>query len=413
PLNTTTHDASSGLSPDGHTLFVFKGDINNGDILVSGLTAQGWSKPESAGKNINSAFHESSASLSPDGKTLYFVSDRQGGMGGRDIYFSKWMDKKKAWGEAVNIGPSINSAYDEEGVWIHPDGKNLYFSSRGNGSMGGYDIFYSTFEDGKWNAPVNLGYPINSADDDVFVEISASGRTLYFASVKKEGKGEKDIYAATYLEETSIKPGVVLYKGRVFDGETHLPLPATIELTDLDINQNIGKFNTDPASGKFLVPLPGGKNYGATIEADRHMFYSDNFNIPHAPAYKAYQKDIYLQPVKEGTSFILNNIFFETAKWNIKDQSINELERLFDLMTANPALKIEINGFTDNMGNDEANQLLSENRAKAVADYLRKKNIDESRLQFHGYGELRPVATNETTEGRALNRRTEFKVLEN
>lgn len=413
PLNTTTHDATSGLSSDGHTLFVFKGDINNGDILISKLTAKGWTKAESIGKNINTGAHESSASLSPDGKTLYFVSDRPGGLGERDIYYSKWIDKKKAWGEANNIGEPINSTYDEEGVWMHPDGKTLYFSSTGDGSMGGYDIFYSKMENGKWSEPVNLGYPINSADDDVFIEMSGSGLRLYFTSVKKEGMGEKDIYSATFLEQEKIKSKLALYKGHVFDEETKQPLLATIELVDLDKNENIGKFNSDPTSGKYLVSLPGGKNYGAVIQAEGYMFSSDNFNIPDTADYNEYTKDIYLKPIKIGSVIVLNNIFFETAKWDLKEQSINELERLYSFMLSNPKLKIEISGHTDNVGKDEANQLLSENRAKAVVDYLKKKNIAESLLEYHGYGESKPVATNETVQGRALNRRTEFKILGN
>ncbi|MEP7170530.1 MAG: OmpA family protein, partial [Bacteroidota bacterium] len=413
PLNTVTHDAAAGLSADGHTLFVFKGDINNGDILISKLTVRGWSKAESAGKNINTSYHESSASLSPDGNTLYFVSDRSGGSGKRDIYYSRWVEKKKAWGEAVNIGAPVNSAYDEEGVWMHPDGKTLYFSSKGEGTMGGYDIFYSKSENGKWSAPVNLGSPVNSADDDVFIEMAASGKRLYFASVKKEGIGEKDIYSATYLEEAKIKSKVALYKGHVFDADTKLPVAASIELVDLEKNEGIGKFNSDPASGKYLVSLPGGKNYGAVIKADGYLFSSDNFNIPDTADYNEYNKDIFLQPIKAGSVIVLKNIFFDTAKWNLKDQSVNELERLLEIMNSNPKLKIEISGHTDNVGKDEANQVLSENRSKAVVDYLKSKNVSETRLQFHGYGETMPVATNETVEGRVSNRRTEFKILAN
>jgi outer membrane protein OmpA-like peptidoglycan-associated protein len=413
PLNSKEHDATSGLSPDGHTLFVFKGDIGNGDIFISSLTAKGWTAPSSLGKIVNTNDHESSASLSPDGNTLYFVSDRNGGLGARDIYYCKWDAKKKTWSDATNIGAPINSTYEEEGVWMHPDGKTLYFSSKGNGSMGGYDIFYSKNENGSWSEPVNLGYPINTADDDVFIEISASGKTLYYASVKRDGMGEKDIYSASYLDASQSKTKVALYKGFVFDEITKAPVSATIELIDLEKNEPIGKFSTDATTGKFLVSLPAGKNYGAVIQADGYLFSSDNFNIPDTADYNEYNKDIFLKPVTVGSAIVLNNIFFETARWDLKNQSTNEMERLVGFLNANPKMKIEIAGHTDNVGNEDGNQKLSENRAKAVVDYLKNKGVDATRLEFKGYGETQPLSTNDTAEGRALNRRTEFKILGN
>jgi outer membrane protein OmpA-like peptidoglycan-associated protein len=413
PLNSKIHDATSGLSPDGHTLFVFKGDEGNGDIFVSTLGSKGWSTPTSLGKNINTNDHESSASLSPDGNTLFFVSDRKGGMGLRDIYYTKYDEKKKAWGEAINMGAPVNSIYDEEGVWMHPDGKTLYFSSKGNGSMGGYDIFYSRYENGVWDQPVNLGYPINSADDDVFIEMSASGLTLYYASFKRDGLGEKDIYSARYEEELNLRAKVALYKGFVFDEDSKSPVSATIELIDLEKNEPIGKFNTDASTGKFLVSLPAGKNYGAVIQADGYLFSSDNFNIPDTADYNEYNKDIYLKPVVAGSAIILNNIFFETSKWDLKNQSANEMQRLVGFLNSNPKMRIEIAGHTDNVGNADGNQKLSENRAKAVVDYLLSKGVDATRLTYKGYGETQPVTSNETNEGRALNRRTEFRILGN
>lgn len=413
PLNSNMNDATSGLSSDGHTLFVFKGDEGNGDIFVSTLGSKGWAPPSSLGKNVNTNDHESSASLSPDGNTLFFVSDRKGGLGLRDIYYCKYDEKKKAWGDAVNIGAPVNTPYDEEGVWMHPDGKALYFSSKGNGTMGGYDIFYSRNESGKWADPVNVGYPINSADDDVFIEMSANGLTLYFASFKRDGMGEKDIYTATYTEQTLSTAKVALYKGFVFDEVSKLPVSASIELVDLEKNEPIGKFNTDASTGKFLVSLPAGKNYGAVIQADGYLFSSDNFNIPDTADYNEYNKDIYLKPVAAGSAIVLNNIFFETAKWDLKNQSANEMQRLVGFLNANSKMRIEIAGHTDNVGNEDGNQKLSENRAKAVVDYLKSMGVDASRLTYKGYGEAQPVTTNDTAEGRALNRRTEFRILGN
>lgn len=413
PLNSKQHDATSGLSPDGHTLFVFKGDEGNGDIFVSTLGYKGWIAPTSLGKSINTEDHESSASLSPDGNTFYFVSDRLGGLGNRDVYFSTWDSKTKSWSQAVNIGAPVNSVYDEEGVWMHPDGKTLYFSSKGNGSMGGYDIFYSKNENGTWTEPVNLGYPINSADDDVFVELSASGLTLYFASFKRDGLGEKDIYTATYLDGSFNMAKVALYKGFVYDETTKAPINATIELVDLDTNEPIGKFKTDATTGKFLVSLPAGRNYGAVIQADGYLFSSDNFNIPDTSEYNEYNIEIFLKSVKVGSAMVLNNIFFEPAKWNLKKQSINELERIVVFLKVYPKMRIEIEGHTDNIGSDEGNQKLSESRAKAVVDFLKSKGVDANRLTYKGYGKTRPLGPNDTAKGRALNRRTEFRILGN
>ena len=279
--------------------------------------------------------------------------------------------------------------------------------------MGGYDIFYCRNENGMWSQPVNLGYPINSADDDVFIEMSASGLTIYFASFKRDGLGEKDIYTARYTEEEASKSKVALYKGFVFDEVSKAPVSATIELVDLEKNQPIGKFNTDASTGKFLVSLPAGKNYGAVIQADGYLFSSDNFNIPDTADYNEYNKNIYLKPVAAGSAIVLNNIFFETAKWDLKNQSTNEMQRLVGFLNANPKMRIEIAGHTDNVGNADGNQKLSENRAKAVVDYLKSKGVDATRLTYKGYGETQPVTSNDTAEGRALNRRTEFRILGN
>lgn len=199
PVNTPTHDAVAGLSSDSKTLFVFKGDLNEGDILISSFENGKWSTPESVGKNINSKYHESTASLSPDKRTLYFVSDRPGSFGGRDIFKSTWDDVKKEWGKAQNLGETINTQYDEEGVFMHPDGSKLYFSSQGHNTMGGYDIYCSKLKDGAWQTPANLGYPVNTPDDDVFYSVAQNGHA-YYSSIRKEGFGDKDIYRITYIQ---------------------------------------------------------------------------------------------------------------------------------------------------------------------------------------------------------------------
>jgi flagellar motor protein MotB len=417
-VNTWSHDAAAGLSPDGHTLLVFKGDKNAGDILISKLVKGYFTKPEDAGRNINTKYHESSACLSPDGNTLYFVSDKPGGFGKRDIYKSRWNDVRKEWMPAENLGDTVNTPYDEEGVFMHPDGRTLYFASQGHTSMGGYDIFYSTYdENGKWNTPINIGYPINTPDDDVFFVVSASGKHGYYASIRKEGFGEKDLYMVTFLEEE--KPAAItaipvskmaILKGVIRNAITREPLAANIELIDLEKGEHIGNFNTDSKTGQYLVSLPGGKNYGAIAYSEGYLFESDHFNVPDTALYSEIIMDIDMKPMEEGNNIILTNIFFDTDKYDLKDQSKDILNRVVKLMKDFRTLKVEISGHTDNVGKDEYNQVLSENRAKSVVDYLIQKGVSQDRLTFVGYGETHPFASNDTPEGKQKNRRIEFKI---
>ena len=439
PINTKRHDAAMGLSPDGQTMFIYYDEKGDGNIFQSTLTGTAWSKPERLNKNINTDAKETSASLSSDGKTLYFVSNRLGGIGGRDIYVSTKDDKGK-WGKAVNIGPTINTQYDEEGVFIHPDGKTLYFSSKGHNTMGGYDIFKSVFENGNWQEPENIGYPINTPDDDVFFVMAANGKHGYYSSFNTNGFGEKDIYMVTFLgpekqmvlnNEDNLLASVaapvkeevmaaaiqikeaqlILLKGIITDEVTKLPLDATIEIVDNTRNELIASFTSNSSTGKYLVSLPAGKNYGIAVKKDGYLFHSENFVIPSTANYEEVKKDIALKSLSAGNKIVLNNIFFDFDKATLRPESTNELQRLVKLMKDNSSLKIEISGHTDSKGPKDYNLGLSENRAKAVVDYLVKEGIKVSRLSFKGYGETQPVATNDTEEGRQLNRRTEIKII--
>ncbi|HXC05788.1 MAG TPA: OmpA family protein [Bacteroidia bacterium] len=440
PINGEEHDATAGLSPDGTTLYIYRFSTKDGgDIWECHQSGDTWTKPERMNKNINSSAHESTVSLSYDGKTLYFVSDKPGGMGAKDIYLSR-LDEKGKWGPAENVGPPINTMYSEEAVFIHPDGKTMYFSSQGHRTMGGYDLFKSTLVNGKWTEPVNMGYPVNGPDDDVFFVISGSGRHGYYASKKSDGCGEKDIYKITFLGPEKpfalnsednllasvaapIKSRVVappveiktaaltILKGVITDALTGKPLEATIELVDNQRNEVIASFKSNSVSGKYLVTLPGGKNYGIAVKAENYLFHSENFDIPASAAFQEVNKDIALNNLAVGTKIVLRNIFFDFDKSTLRPESTNELERLTKLLQDVPTLKIEISGHTDNKGSADYNQKLSESRAKAVVDYLTGKGITADRLQYKGYGLTQPMAPNDTDEGRQLNRRTEFKVL--
>jgi len=439
PINTNGHDATVGLSPDGQTLLIYKDDKGNGNIYACDLEGEVWSKPEKLSKAINTDSHESSASLSFDGKTVYFVSDRPNGIGGRDLYMCT-KDAKGKWEKAVNLGPKINTPYNEEGVFMLPDGKTLFFSSQGHNSMGGYDIFKTTFENGLWTAPVNIGYPINSADDDVFFVMSASGKRGYYASIKKDGVGDKDIYVITFLgpekpvvlntednllasltapvSETVIAPTVALktnlvtiLKGIVTDFGTLAPIEAQLELMDNTTNLLVAEFKSNSKTGKFLVSLPSGKNYGLAVKADGYLFHSENFDIPETAAYKEVTLDVKMKKVLVGSSIVLRNIFFDFDKATLRQESTAELERLIKLLNENPTLKIEISGHTDAKGAAAYNLTLSDNRSKSVVDYLVAKGISKDRLTYKGYGLTQPIASNDTEEGRQMNRRTEFKIL--
>lgn len=439
PLNTSSHDAIIGITPDGFKLLIYKGELG-GDIYISQLEGNNYTKPRMLASPINlKESQETSASFSPDGRTLYFTSDRPGGYGGLDIYYSM-MDAKGRWSEPVNLGPAINTKYDEDGVFMAADGKTMFFSSNGHKTMGGFDIFKTVFENGKWSEPENLGYPINGTDNDLYFTIVASGKRGYYSTEKTGGFGEDDIYMVTFLgpekqiiintehnllaslsapisekiieKVLEIKSNpVTILKGKIFDEKSGNPVKASIELTDNTKNEVLAVFESNSSSGRYLVSLPAGKNYGIAIKAENYLFHSENFDIPDASVFREVIKDIALKNVEVGQKIVLNNIFFDIGKATLRAESYAELGILNKLLNDNPTLKIEISGHTDNKGSATLNQTLSENRAKAVVDYLISKGIDASRLRYAGYGPTRPIASNDKEEGRQQNRRTEFEIL--
>jgi outer membrane protein OmpA-like peptidoglycan-associated protein len=439
-VNTEGHDAAAGLSPDGSKLYVYRNTgMDGGDLYESVLFGLDWEEPVRMNKNINGKYHESTVSLSFDGKRLFFVSDKESGLGGDDIYYSD-MDLNGEWGPAKNIGPEINTKYREEGVFMHPDGKTLYFSSQGHGSIGGFDIFKSTLVDGKWTTPVNLGYPINGPDDDVFFVVSGSGNRAYFASAKQGGFGEQDIYKITFLGPEkqpllnsqdqllalSINPvsnlktesavevkssKLTILKGVVSDEKTQNPLEAVIELIDNEKNVVLANFKSNSITGKYLVTLPSGRNYGLAVKSTGYLFHSENFNLPEGTEYQEFTLDVIMKKFEVGSTIVLRNIFFDFDKSSIRSESQNELNRLIKLLRDNPGVKIELSSHTDDVGSDEYNMRLSFSRSNSIVDYLIAKGISASRLIPKGYGESVPIDKNDTEAGRQNNRRTEFKIL--
>lgn len=572
PVNTSGHDGVIGLSNDGQRMFIYKGELGDGNIYITTLKGKQWSEPEKLPKTINTPypFLESSVSFSPDERTIYFTSDKEDdNLGGRDIFMSK-LDKDGNWGKAANIGPVINTKYDEEGVFLHADGKTLFFSSKGHKTMGGYDIFKTVFNEitGQWTVPVNIGYPINTPWDDVFFVLSASGKHAYYSSKNASGHGEHDIYKIIFLEvkdissvkdviehevviteheldelkialeksvdivtlmlldelsdeakvaqiaaleeqvkqkEEQVKAlhetissldnridslekyvkkssgqsslnksisdirsvqsdldtkvdslisldnkdriyqndftsltssiqeassralpvkaqnlpelisNVVIMKGIIYtdttSSEPPLPIEASIELIDNQKNSVVANFKSNSATGKYLVSLPYGKNYGIAVNAPGYLFHSENFDISVTGEYKEVVKNIHLKKIKAGSAVVLKNIFFEFNQSKLTAESQSELGRLFKLLNEYPKMKIEVSGHTDNIGSDEYNSFLSEKRAEEVKKYLWGLGIDGSRMTAKGYSSKQPIATNESDEGRKMNRRTEFMIL--
>lgn len=442
PVNTKSHDAVIAINSDGSKLFIYTPE-NEGDILSSTLEGDKWTKPVApGGKSINTKYSEIHACFSADERSIYFVSNKpDDSYGGFDIFVTR-LGLDGQWSKAENLGPIINTPYDEEGVYLHPDGKTMYFSSKGHNTMGSYDIFKSELIDGKWSKPENLGYPINSADKDAFFVVSASGKHGYYSSAKMDAIGETDIYIVYLLgpeKETELtteeqllagrskirvetvpenalakkyNSAVTLVKGVVVDAQTKLPLNAIIVITDNEKNEMVSTFQSNSKTGKYLVTLPSGKNYGIAVTMEDYLFFSDNFDIPASSAYQEVEKDIELSRLEVGKKIVLRNIFFDFNKATLRPASVAELERLTKLLTDNPKMRIEISGHTDNVGSATYNQKLSQSRANAVVDYLvEKKGIKRERLEFAGYGFTQPIADNISDEGRQLNRRTEFKIL--
>lgn len=439
PLNTNSHDGCVALAPDGQRLLIFRGESNGGDIYECTLKGTEWIDPERMKKPINSEDFEPSATYSPDDKALYFVSNRAGGFGGLDIYVV-YKDEKGKWGEARNLGPTVNTRYNEDAIFLHPDGKTLYFSSQGHNTIGEYDIFKSTLEGNQWSVPVNVGYPINTPDDDRFLTVSASGKHGYYSSAKEGGYGGHDIYMVTFMgpemplvlnTEDNLLAGVsepitetivpqklevatnplTILKGVTLDESTQKPVGAKIVLTDNEKNVVIATFESNTATGKYLVSLPSGKNYGIAVINPNYLFHSENVDIKLSTSYNEIVKDISLKKIDVGKKIVLRNIFFDFGKATLRNESVSELDRLTQLLTENPSIKIEISGHTDNKSSREFNMKLSESRAKAVVDYLITKGIAADRMTYKGFGFDQPIATNETEEGRQLNRRTEFKIV--
>ncbi|WP_367867519.1 OmpA family protein [Pedobacter sp. WC2423] len=410
-INTRFNEGAQSISPDGMYLFFTGCNRPDGfgscDLYVSHKNGNQWDTPFNLGSVVNSSSWDSQPAVTPDGNTLYFVSNRPGGIGGYDIWKTT-LNGEGEWSKPVNLGPDINTIYDENTPFIHPDGKTLYFSSNGWPGMGSMDIFYSRAQaDGKWGKPVNIGYPINTFNEESGLMVSPDGTEGYFSSIIRDGLGDMDIYRFKLPE--AAKPLPITYvKGIVRDKETRGFLEAKVQVVNLKTKET--KFNdfTSKDNGEFLAVMPLGSTYAFNAIADGYLFYSENFELNQAKPGQPYVLEIYLEKLKPGANVVLKNIFFDTNKSELLPPSITELTNLLQLLQANTSVKIEIQGHTDNEGNAEANQALSVQRSKAVYDYLITNKVNPQRLTFKGFGATKPISSNDTPAGRQQNRRTSF-----
>ncbi|MCX2574228.1 OmpA family protein [Pedobacter sandarakinus] len=413
-INTATYnEGAQTISPDGKYLF-FTGcnrpdGLGRCDIYISHREGKDWGEPYNVGKPVNSEYWESQPAISPDGRTLYFISNRPGGSGGYDIWKSTITDDAK-WGPAINLGPEINTAYDENTPFLHADGKTLYFASDGWPGFGNKDIFYSRMnDDGKFQKPVNIGYPINSFEDESGLIVGANGSLGMFSSNLKNGLGGQDIYAFN-LPETAMPLKVSYVKGIVRDKDTKKTIESNVQVIDLRSNKTVFDDYTDAETGEFLAVMPVGSDYLFNVNAEGYLFYSENFELKSGNANKPYQIEVYIEKIKQGGNVTLRNIFFDTNKYNLLPASIRELNLLIDFLQQNESVEIEIQGHTDNIGDVKLNEKLSYNRANAVYEYLVSNKIDPKRLTFKGFGASKPIADNKTELGRKNNRRTSFVI---
>ncbi len=441
-INTKHNDAILGISPDGNAMYVYRGAENGGDIYESRFSPKTgeWKKPKSMSRKINSKQTEGSVCFTASGDTMYFISSNEDlTQGGKDILYTV-KNEKGRWQSPHGIGSLLNTKYDEEGIFLNTAGNELWFSSKGHNSMGGFDIFHTVkLNDGTWSDPENIGYPVNTPDDDLFFSESVNGKYGYYTTIREGGRGAKDIYKVTFLGsekelllsnqdiliaglEDTLKTGFFsmpqpvhidsfyYLTGRILDKETNEPVLAKLEFIDVSRSQVVAT-SISADSGTYRVRFYEPKNYGIEILAKDYLFFLDAVNMTGASPDEPTVKDFYLEKLQIGTKVVLENIYFETNKATLKPESFDQLNQVVKFLENNESVRLEISGHTDNIGSLKYNTKLSEERAKAVVDYLISKGIDASRLESKGYAFNQPIAPNNTTEGREKNRRVEFKVI--
>jgi len=415
-INTKYNEGASSMSADGKTIVFASCNRADGvgscDIYISYKEGEQWSVPENMGRTVNSAGWDSEPSLSADGKVLYFSSERSGGFGREDIYVSRKQDDER-WSVAKNMGTQINTEGREVSPFIHASGSTLYFSTNNKPGMGEFDIFRTDYIDTSWTNPLNVGYPINTADNDATLFITADNKKGYYSVYDKNDYNNMRsyIYEFDVPEVLKARSKSTYAKGTVYDADTKKPLKADIELYNLASAVRMQWVNSDSTNGQYMLVLSEGMDYALHIGRMGYLFESIQFNYQNSNAFDPLTLDIYLKPIKKGATTKLNNIYFETNSYTLNNKSTAELNKLLLFLKKNANTKLELAGHTDNIGSDIDNVKLSTNRAEAVYDYLLSKGADKNRLLFKGYGKTQPIVDNATEEGRAKNRRLEVRVF--
>ncbi len=446
PINSKGNDAGVAVSTTGYEMLIYKGKKKSGNIYKADFNSEKgtWGRPKKIIKKINTKkYRETTLTFSYDSSTVYFVSTNKKGYGGKDI----WVSHKKptsnvGWSKPKNLGANINTIFDEEAVFLTEHDSILYFSSKGHNTMGGFDVFKTYWlPDGTWSEPENIGYPLNTPDDDLFFSISKSGKTAYYASKGNEDNyGDFDLFSIIFLgpekpllqeneddliayfkepvKEVAMEEPIFIQtmkltvvKGTVTEFSTAIPLYASVEIIDNATNLTVQTVMTNATTGAYMVMLPSGKNYGMSVSAEGYMFHSENFEIPAETEFQEIIKDVQLLSLDPGSKIVLNNVFFDTGKSVLRPESYPELIRLAQVFATYPNIIVEISGHTDSDGADATNKKLSQARAQAVVDYMISIGVSTKQLVAIGYGETQPRALNTTKEGKQLNRRVEAKIL--
>lgn len=417
-INSQLNEGTCTISADGRKLIftscIGRQGFGSCDLYESIRVGDQWTKPRNLGPNVNSSEWESQPSLSADGRTLYFVSDRRGGLGRRDIWISH-LDDAGQWTRAKNLGKPINTPYDEISPFIHVNNRVLYFASNGLVGFGGYDIFFSEKSevDGSWSEPKNMGSPINNHEDQFSLFITSDGEKGYYSheEVRDAGYTVSRIFEISIPEDQRIRYRSNYVKGIVRDKESRKPLAAAIELINLKTENTESLVSSDSVTGSYLIVLTEGAEYALYVNKEDYLFKSLNFNYSEQRDYEPIVLDIDLERAREGRRAILENIFFDVDKYDLQEKSLTELRKILRFLQENPGVRVEISGHTDNTGSASYNVQLSEKRAAAVNNYLVSQGISPGRLIPKGYGSQQPIADNDSEEGRQKNRRIEFKII--